>query len=177
MTSLLKRLRVAVLYGGRSGEHEVSLASAAAVWANLNRAKYEPIAVRIERDGRWLLADRLPASSSAAEVIQQARGEGRARGAAKSAGRPATRRWSCSTRGLLGRRQHQGASALARARRDIVFRCSMARWARTASPGPLELANLPYVRGARVGGRHGQAGHEDVFRPWPAGPGLMPDAA
>ena len=39
----VKRLRVGVLYGGRSGEHEVSLASAAAVWANLDRTKYEPI--------------------------------------------------------------------------------------------------------------------------------------
>jgi D-alanine-D-alanine ligase len=72
----LKRLRVAVLYGGRSGEHEVSLASAAAVLANLDRDKYDPIGVRLEKDGRWILADRLPSASSAAEVIEQARHEG-----------------------------------------------------------------------------------------------------
>lgn len=71
----LKRLRVALLYGGRSGEHEISLASAAAVWANLNRRRYEPVAVRIEKDGRWVLADRPPSAASAAEVIQQSRGE------------------------------------------------------------------------------------------------------
>jgi D-alanine-D-alanine ligase len=71
----LKRLRIAVLYGGRSGEHEVSLASAAAVWANLNRTRYEPIAVRIEKDGRWVLADRPPSAASAAEVIEQVRAE------------------------------------------------------------------------------------------------------
>jgi D-alanine-D-alanine ligase len=65
----MKRLRVAVLYGGRSGEHEVSLASAAAVLANLDRKKYEPVGVRLEKDGRWILADRLPSASSAAEVI------------------------------------------------------------------------------------------------------------
>ena len=69
----MKRLRVAVLYGGRSGEHEVSLASAAAVWANLNRKRYEPIAIRIEKDGRWVLADRPPSAASAAEVIEQTR--------------------------------------------------------------------------------------------------------
>jgi D-alanine-D-alanine ligase len=71
----VKRLRIAVLYGGRSGEHEVSLASAAAVWANLNRARYEPVAIRIEKDGRWILADRPPSAASAAEVIEQTRAE------------------------------------------------------------------------------------------------------
>ena len=76
-----KRLRVAVLYGGRSGEHEVSLASAAAVLANLDRKKYEPVGVRLEKDGRWILVDRLPSASSAAEVIEQSRLDaGRSRG-------------------------------------------------------------------------------------------------
>lgn len=71
----VKRLRVGVLYGGRSGEHEVSLASAAAVFANLDRSRYEPTAIRIEKDGRWLLADRPPSAASAAEVIDQMRSE------------------------------------------------------------------------------------------------------
>jgi D-alanine-D-alanine ligase len=64
------------LYGGRSGEHEVSLASAAAVFATLDRERYEPIAIRIEKDGRWVLADRPPTATSAAEVIEQSRMEG-----------------------------------------------------------------------------------------------------
>ena len=71
----MKRLRVGVLYGGRSGEHEVSLASAAAVFANLDRQRYEPVALRIEKDGRWVLADRPPSAASAAEVIEQTRSE------------------------------------------------------------------------------------------------------
>src|SRR5688572_12680051 len=79
-STTMKRLRVAVLYGGRSGEHEVSLASAAAVFANLDRKRYEPIAVRLEKDGRWVLADRPPSASSAAEVIEQARHETARRG-------------------------------------------------------------------------------------------------
>ena len=62
-----------MIYGGRSGEHEVSLASAASVIANLDRARYEPVPIRIERDGRWSLADRPPADLPAAEVIEQAR--------------------------------------------------------------------------------------------------------
>jgi D-alanine-D-alanine ligase len=51
----------------------VSLASAAAVFANLDRARYDPVPVRIEKDGRWTLADRPPLAASAAEVIEHAR--------------------------------------------------------------------------------------------------------
>jgi D-alanine-D-alanine ligase len=69
----VKRLRVGVLYGGRSGEHEVSLASAASVFANLDRTRYEPVPIRIEKDGRWALADKPPATMIAGEVIEQAR--------------------------------------------------------------------------------------------------------
>ena len=53
----VKRLRVGVLYGGRSGEHEVSLASAAAVFANLDRKRYEPDR-HPHREGRPLGARR-----------------------------------------------------------------------------------------------------------------------
>jgi len=69
----MRRLRVGVLYGGRSGEHEVSLASAASVFANLDRARYEPVPIRIDKDGRWVLADKPPATMVAGEVIEQAR--------------------------------------------------------------------------------------------------------
>jgi D-alanine-D-alanine ligase len=69
----MRRLRVGVLYGGRSGEHEVSLASAASVFANLDRTRYEAVPIRIDKDGRWVLADRPPATMVAGEVIEQAR--------------------------------------------------------------------------------------------------------
>ena len=49
-----KRLRVGVLFGGRSGEHEVSLASAASVIRALDAAKYEAVPIGIAKDGRWL---------------------------------------------------------------------------------------------------------------------------
>jgi D-alanine-D-alanine ligase len=62
-----------VLYGGRSSEHEVSLASAAAVFAHLDRRRYEPVPIKIEKDGRWALADRPPSMMSAGEVIEQLR--------------------------------------------------------------------------------------------------------
>jgi D-alanine-D-alanine ligase len=69
----VRKLRIGVIYGGRSGEHEVSIASAAAVIKNLNRDRYEPVPIRIDKDGRWTIQDRPPTSSSAAEVIEQGR--------------------------------------------------------------------------------------------------------
>jgi D-alanine-D-alanine ligase len=48
-----RRLRVAVVYGGRSVEHEVSLVSARAIMAALDPARYEVLPVLVSRDGRW----------------------------------------------------------------------------------------------------------------------------
>ena len=69
----MKKLRVGVIYGGRSSEHEVSIASAAAVFKHLDRTRYEPVAIRIEKDGRWGLPDRPPTALAASEVIEQGR--------------------------------------------------------------------------------------------------------
>ena len=70
---MVKKLRVGVIYGGRSGEHEVSVASAASIIKHLDRGKYEPVPIRIEKDGRWTLADKAPTVIKAAEVIESAR--------------------------------------------------------------------------------------------------------
>jgi D-alanine-D-alanine ligase len=51
------KLRVAVLFGGRSAEHEISLLSARFVVESLDRSKYETILVGIDKSGRWLLQD------------------------------------------------------------------------------------------------------------------------
>ncbi len=59
---MTKRLRVGLLFGGRSGEHEVSLTSAASVLKALDPAKYEVVPIGITREGRWLVgsgADKL----------------------------------------------------------------------------------------------------------------------
>jgi D-alanine-D-alanine ligase-like ATP-grasp enzyme len=53
----MKKLRVAVLYGGRSGEHEVSLQSAASVINHLDRDRFEIAPVAIDKQGRWHLND------------------------------------------------------------------------------------------------------------------------
>jgi len=52
-----RRLRVAVIFGGRSGEHEVSLMSAASVMAAMDPERYEVVPVAITREGAWLLPE------------------------------------------------------------------------------------------------------------------------
>lgn len=52
----MKKIRVGVLFGGRSGEHEVSLLSAASVLRALDRKKYEVIPIGITKDGQWVTA-------------------------------------------------------------------------------------------------------------------------
>src|SRR6202030_1261941 len=49
-----KRLRIGILFGGRSGEHEVSLISAASVISALDPEKYEAVPIGISKDGSWL---------------------------------------------------------------------------------------------------------------------------
>jgi D-alanine-D-alanine ligase len=50
----MTKLRVGVLFGGRSGEHEVSLLSAASILEAIDKNKYEVVPIGITREGRWL---------------------------------------------------------------------------------------------------------------------------
>jgi D-alanine-D-alanine ligase len=56
-TQLSEKLRVGILFGGKSAEHEVSLQSAKNVYDAIDREKYEPVLIGIDKDGRWLLSD------------------------------------------------------------------------------------------------------------------------
>jgi D-alanine-D-alanine ligase len=144
----VKRLRVGVLYGGRSGEHEVSLASAAAVFANLDRARYEPVPIRIDKDGRWSIAEKPPTATSAGDVIEQAR---------LDAARPATvdrevhlvARPSGETILSIERAQQDNpvASAMVTGSNlDVIFPVLHGPYGEDGTiQGLLELANVPYV--------------------------------
>jgi D-alanine-D-alanine ligase len=68
MNTEKKRLRIGVLFGGRSGEHEVSLASAASVIRGLDPEKYEAVPIGISKDGRWLVG--LGAQKMLPEVLR-----------------------------------------------------------------------------------------------------------
>ena len=51
-----KKLRIGILFGGRSGEHEVSLLSAASILKAIDKAKYDVVPLGITREGRWVTA-------------------------------------------------------------------------------------------------------------------------
>ena len=64
-----RRIRVGVIFGGRSGEHEVSLASAASVLSAIDPARYEVVPMGIAKDGQWVVGgDPLRALAEAAGV-------------------------------------------------------------------------------------------------------------
>jgi D-alanine-D-alanine ligase len=138
---------VGILYGGRSGEHEVSLASAAAVFANLDRTRYEPVAIRIDKDGRWALPDRPPTATSAAAVIEQARLE-----AARPAriarevhmiARPSGETILSIERGTTPEPSQAMVTGL---NLDVIFPVLHGPYGEDGTmQGLLELANVPYV--------------------------------
>src|SRR5438874_13450404 len=53
---MTKKTRVGILFGGRSGEHEISLLSAASVFNAIDKQKYELVPIGITKEGRWVTA-------------------------------------------------------------------------------------------------------------------------
>ncbi len=149
----MKKLRVGVIYGGRSGEHEVSVTSAASIFKSIDRARYEPVPIRIEKDGRWTLADRPPIALSAAEVIQQAR-VSQARPVRAGRDSLFVPYPSSDTLITVERRSAPDGSAPADVERavvtglglDVVFPVLHGPYGEDGTvQGLLELANVPYV--------------------------------
>jgi D-alanine-D-alanine ligase len=135
----MHRLRVGVIYGGRSSEHAVSLASAAAVFQNLDPARYDAVPICIEQDGRWTLPAHPPQLTSAADAI------------AASSARPS------DTGPEVHLVAHPGGDTLLVADRssttavsslglDVVFPVLHGPYGEDGTvQGLLELANVPYV--------------------------------
>ena len=122
----MKKLRVGVIYGGRSGEHEVSVASAASIFRYLDLGRYEAIPIRIEKSGHWTLGARAPDALSAAEVIEHGRTE------------------------VL--QPVEPSAAVASTRLDVVFPVLHGPYGEDGTvQGLLELANVPYVGAGVLG--------------------------
>lgn len=122
----MSKLRVGVIFGGRSGEHEVSLASAAAIFKHLDRQRYETVPIRIEKSGHWTLGAKAPEALSAADVIAEARIE---------ALQPVEPSKAITGSGL-----------------DVVFPVLHGPYGEDGTvQGLLELANIPYVGAGVLG--------------------------
>lgn len=148
----MKRLRIGVVYGGRSSEHDVSLASAAAIFANLDRDRYEPVALKIGRDGRWTLAERPPVLDSAAQTIQHASLE-QARGPRTAREVHVVAHPGDETLLTIGRHGsgeagagHTGDAIVNGLGLDVIFPIVHGPYGEDGTlQGLLELANIPYV--------------------------------
>ena len=91
-----EKLRVGVIFGGRSGEHEVSIASAASVLKALDAEKYEVVPIGITGEGHWLAGvDPQPLLQGAtmADAVQKGEATARVAGTATiGATKPGTNR-------------------------------------------------------------------------------------
>ncbi|HYG79763.1 MAG TPA: D-alanine--D-alanine ligase family protein [Pyrinomonadaceae bacterium] len=131
------KIRMGVIFGGRSGEHEVSMRSARAVIEAADAEKYELIPVAITREGRWL-----PPAESVALLpepvrLKLAASAGAADGGEASPVEP-------SRLGLL--RQGGGGEGEADRRLDVVFPVLHGTYGEDGTiQGLLEMAGVPYV--------------------------------
>jgi len=153
----VKKLRVGVIYGGRSGEHEVSVASAASIIKHLDRSRYEPVPIRIEKDGRWTLADKAPTAISAADVIDHVRLEaarpvrpGREAHLVAHPGEDTV--LAIERRKASSELDPSGAATVTGVGLDVVFPVLHGPYGEDGTvQGLLELANVPYVGAGVLG--------------------------
>lgn len=134
------KLRVGVIFGGRSGEHEISLVSAKSVIDAMDRSRYEIVPIAITKSGRWL------ASSDAAQLLPEAVVQGGDREVA-IVGDP--------TRSDLVRIDAAaGPSSLGHL--DVIFPVLHGTFGEDGTiQGLFELANLPYVGSGVLGSSAG----------------------
>src|SRR3989442_10294712 len=145
---MAKKLRVGVVFGGESGEHEVSLAGAASVMAAIDREGFEPVQIGINREGRWLVGGD-PLRALAQEAAGKALGEGGTEASVKQS--LAVRAGNVGTTTALQRMEStESLPPGLRERLDVVWiMLHGPRGEDGTMQGLLELAGLPYV-GARV---------------------------
>ncbi len=109
------------------------------MFANLDRTRYEPVAIRIEKDGRWVLADRPPTAASAADVISQMR-----EAVGPSGGREVLMPARPSDDTLL--LVNQDRSAITGLGLDVIFPVLHGPYGEDGTvQGLLDLANVAYV--------------------------------
>jgi len=162
---MAKKLRVGVVFGGESGEHEVSLAGAASVMAAMDRERFEPVPIGITREGRWLVGGD-PLRALAQEAASKALGDGGGEASVKQA--LAVRAGDAASSTALQRiESSEGLPPGLRERLDVV-------WIMLHGPhgedgtiqGLLELAGLPYMGAGVLASAIGmdKVAMKDIFR-------------
>ncbi len=132
-----KKIRVGLIFGGKSGEHEISLASASSVARAINREKYDVIFIGITKEGRWLSGERtldqLAAASPSPLLLSS--------GADKPVAEATT-----SAKDLLPRAGGAVTTAAPLSSIDVAFPLLHGPFGEDGTvQGLLELADIPYV--------------------------------
>ena len=164
---MAKKLRVGVLFGGRSGEHEVSLLSAASILKAIDRSKFDVVPIGITKEGRWLAAadaTGLLEGGHNAAARQLRAGDPEATPGAKllhegiptlMSPEPAA---ASSSAGSLKRRQADKSSAI-----DVVFPVLHGTFGEDGTiQGLFELAGIAYVGSGVLGSSAGM--DKDVMK-------------
>ena len=140
---MARRLRVGVVFGGRSGEHEVSLASAYGVMTNLDPERFEVVPIGIAKDGGWLLGGDAWPRLRAAAKLALGPGEDQARVPRAVLDAEVARAAALAPAGdgVLAARPEGALGQL-----DVVFPVLHGPFGEDGTvQGLLELADLPYV--------------------------------
>ena len=148
MTPSDPRIRVAVVYGGRSSEHGISTVSAGSVLGALDPAKYDVLTVGITRDGQWVITDALHERMAIADgTLPEVAGDRSIAGADD----PQPGKQSTSTASVAGRASGVMAVDSSTAVRalggvDVVFPVLHGRFGEDGTiQGLLEMADVAYV--------------------------------
>lgn len=157
------KLRVGIVYGGRSGEHQVSLATAFSVLSNFDYEKYELIPFYIMKNGEWRTGGVLTAPPTSQEqlLLESSKPVGRTQavaewlnGVSREAGAAAAREVSASSEALPaeGSGQEQSVQTSGQANDvwaselDVMFPLLHGTFGEDGTiQGLFEMANLPYV--------------------------------
>jgi D-alanine-D-alanine ligase len=133
---MAKKLRVGILFGGKSGEHEVSLRSAASILQAIDRTKYEVVPIGIAKNGQWLGGGDAEALLGGTPVPRVTAGKVK-----KSPAKPA------ASTGLTLQ-----ASAATTAGLDVIFPVLHGTFGEDGTiQGMLELADIAYVGAGVLG--------------------------
>ena len=150
----MQKTRVGIIFGGRSGEHEVSLMSAASIARAIDKEKYEVVPLYITRHGRWL------PPAQATKVLESGKAEDRGTGVAL-VGDP-------TYRGLIKLADHnQHCLPEIESAVDVIFPVLHGTYGEDGTiQGLLELANIPYVGAGVMASAVGMDKEimKDVFR-------------
>ncbi len=133
----MKKIRVGVIFGGRSGEHEVSLRSAESILRSIDPSKYEVVPIGITHEGRWLSSKNAIGLLPSKEAIQKTLTDGE----------PITLPAEPAAREII----------------DVIFPVLHGTFGEDGTiQGLLELANVPYVGAGVLGSAIGM--DKDVMK-------------